>query len=70
MKVRLFLIYFHYINYLSSVDIAHSRGNEVAAAWFGKRQTQMLTFVVWYAETVDGVIQVYQQLYLIPNIHY
>ena len=31
-------------------NISHSRGQETDAAYYNKRQTQLLTFVVWYHE--------------------
>lgn len=36
-------------------NIAHSRGCETSQAFFNKRQTQFLSFVVWYDVEVDGV---------------
>lgn len=35
-------------------NIVHMRGVETQQAYFGKRQTQFLCFVVWYRCKVDG----------------
>lgn len=35
-------------------NIAHSRGRETSASYYSKRQTQFLSFVVWYRGTERG----------------
>jgi hypothetical protein len=37
-------------------NIVHSRGRETSASFYGKRQTQFLSFVVWYFAPVGGVL--------------
>lgn len=38
-------------------NIVHSRGQETSQSYYGKRQTQFLTFVVYYIAEVDGELQ-------------
>ena len=45
-------------------NIVHSRGQEVSSAWFGKRQTQFLSFVVWYTkQNANGSVSKYKSFY-------
>ena len=37
-------------------NIAHSRGRETSAAYYSKRQTQFLSFVIWYHQDDSGVL--------------
>lgn len=36
-------------------NISHIRGRETSQSYYGKRQTQFLSFVIWYWISVDGV---------------
>lgn len=38
-------------------NIAHYRGRETSQSYYGKRQTQFLSFVIWYFVLLDGVYQ-------------
>ena len=44
-------------------NIAHSRGRETSQAYYGKRQTQFLCFVVWYWVCRNGVWEKHKQYY-------
>lgn len=38
-------------------NICHSRGRETSQSYYGKRQTQFLSFVIWYWVLIDGVFE-------------
>lgn len=38
-------------------NILHQRGRETASSHFGKRQTQLLVFCVWFRSPDTGVVQ-------------
>ena len=41
--------------------VSHSRGRETSSSYYGKRQSQFLSFVVWYCrENPDGTITRYK----------
>lgn len=44
-------------------NIVHDRGRETSQSYYGKRQTQFLSFVVWYRVRVDGEL-VTRKVYL------